>query len=971
MNITVAWEDVFSVIQQNLGYLIAIGVFIVAMIAAIVGVRRVKKPLRGMIRKQAVIATLLAILIIVNMISFGPMKNTITAAMNKMGTLSEETINSSREIVEEVAGEGIVLTKNTDNMLPMNSGNINVFGWASTNPVYGGSGSGAVDISTAVSILDGLENSGFNVNENLIDLYTNYRADRPVISINDGQDWTLPEPAVNQYSDGLLQEAKEFSDTAVIVLARPGGEGADLPHDMGAVMDGSWSEPGTKYLRGSYTNNSEEYDDFGPGSTYLELSQTEKNMVEMVCNNFENVVVVYNGANTLEMGWANDYEQIKSVLLLPAAGSTGFNALGKVLTGEVNPSGKTVDTWVYDLTNTPYYNNIGHFAYDNVEDVTTAAKAAWERADGIVGFLNYTEGIYVGYRFFETAATEGSIDYNTTVQYPFGYGLSYTNFSQEMGDLVESNGTISVDVTVINTGAVAGKEVVQVYYNPPYTNGGIEKSSVNLIAFDKTDILEPGESQTITLSFNEEDMASYDTYGEGYYVLESGDYEISLRSDSHNVIDQKVYSISDEIVYDESNLRSSDREVANNKLQFAEGDITYLSRANGFENYEVATAAPSDYSVEGEVLGNGTYDPTIYNNEDDVMPTTGAKNNLELYDLRGADYDDPLWEELLDQITIDEMVQLIAYGGHQTVAVDSINKISTADTDGPAGVNSFMRNTFGTGYSTETLLAQTWNTDLAYKLAEGICAELDEFGFVGWYGPSMNLHRGAFGGRNFEYYSEDSLLSANMAVEEVRASLDNGIYPYLKHFAFNEQEINRNAMLCTWFTEQSARELYLKPFQESIEISYEKPMAIMASYTYLGTEWASSSSALLNDILRGEWGFQGMVITDYFGNYGYMDADRAIRGGSDLMLGTVGNEAIMTDLSATSVIAMRRATKNVLYTIVNSNAYSEYTSVRMYPWMKVVYGVDVIIVLALLGMEIITIKKYKKEKNKNKEKVAV
>lgn len=966
MNITVAWEDVISVIQQISGHLIIIGISLLVMIIAIIAARKVKKPLRGMIRKQSIIAFLLITVMIVNMILFGPMKNTISAAMTKMGILSEETINNSREIVEEIAAEGIILTKNDDEMLPMSSGNINVFGWASTNPVYGGSGSGSVDISTAIDILTGLKNAGFNINQELIDLYTNYRDSRPEITINDGQDWTLPEPPVDQYSDELLQNAKEFSDTAVIVLARPGGEGADLPHDMGAVMDGSWSEPGTKYLRGSYTNNSTEYDDFEEGSTYLELSQTEKNMVEMVCSNFDNVIVIYNGANTLEMGWTEEYDQIRSVLLCAGAGTTGFNALGKVLNGEINPSGKTVDTWVYDLTSTPYYNNIGHFAYDNVEETTTAAKEAWEKADGVAGFVNYTEGIYVGYRFFETAASEGFIDYDTTVQYPFGYGLSYTEFTQEMSELDVSNGEISVEVKVTNIGDVAGKDVVEIYYNPPYTNGGIEKSSVNLIAFDKTDLLEPGESQIITLSFSEEDMASYDTYGNGCYALESGNYEISLRTDSHNVLDKKIYNVENEIVYDENNLRSTDVEVANNKLDFAEGSLIYLSRENGFENYEEAVAAPTTYSLDGVLLANGTYNPANYNNQDDEMPITGADNGLDLFDLKGLDYDDPLWEDLLDQVNVDEMVELIAYGGFQTVSMNSINKVATKDTDGPAGVNSFMTSSFGTGYCTETLLAQTWNTDLAYKLAEGICNELGDFGFDGWYGPSMNLHRSVFGGRNFEYYSEDSFLSTKMAIEEVRAALDKGIYPYLKHFAFNEQETNRNAMLCTWFNEQSARELYLKPFEECVKMADGKPLAMMSSYTYLGTEWAGGCSALLNDILRGEWGFKGMVLSDYFGNYGYMDADRAIRGGGDIMLGTIGSEAIMTDLSATSVIQMRRATKNVLYTVVNSNAYSEYTKGEVADWMKLTYGIDAIVIIMLLGLEIVFVRSYVKDKKKDK-----
>ena len=378
-NIEIAWEDVFSVIDQIKGHLIVVGAALVIMIAALILARKLKKPKRGFVRKQSVLAFLLVLVVVLNMLSLGELKNTISAVMMENGELQQATIDYSRKVVEEISSEGIVLTRNEDGVLPLEKGNLNVFGWASTNPIYGGTGSGTVDASTAVSLLDGLENAGFQLNTELAELYTSYREDRPVVGIFE-QEWTLPEVPVEQYSDELLSNAEEFSDTAVIVLARSGGEGADLPHDMGAVLDGSWQEPGTKYVQAEYKNNSEEYDDFTEGQTYLELSQTEKNMIDMVCQRFDDVVVVYNGANTLEMGWTEEYEQIKGVVICPGTGATGFNALGKVLTGEVNPSGKTADTWVRDLTATPYFNNIGHFAYNNVEDITEAAKAVWEKS---------------------------------------------------------------------------------------------------------------------------------------------------------------------------------------------------------------------------------------------------------------------------------------------------------------------------------------------------------------------------------------------------------------------------------------------------------------------------------------------------------------------------------------------------------------------------------------------------------------
>lgn len=957
-NVEVAWEDVFSVIDMIRLHLGVIAAALICMIGVMVAVRRWEKEKRGFIRFQSFVAFVIVTALTVNIMLSNTLYNTLNVVLSDTGELTQENIDNSRQVIEEVTGEGIVMTKNEDAFLPIAPGKINVFGWSSTNPIYGGTGSGTVDTTTAVGILEGLSNAGFETNTELSDMYVSYREDRPLISINNGQEWTLPEVPTAQYSDEMLANAEAFSDTAMIVISRTGGEGTDLPKDMGSIMDGSTMDIGTKYLKGSYTNNSEAYADYEAGQSYLELSKTERDLVDMVCGRFSNVLVVYNGANTLELDWTNDYEQIKGVLLCAGAGSTGFNALGNVIAGNINPSGKTADTWLKDLHQAPYFNNIGHFAYTNTEEVETAAKEAWERADGIVSFVNYTESIYTGYRYYETAAQEGLIDYDEVVLYPFGYGLSYTSFTQSMGELKVTEDEISVDVTVTNTGDAAGKEVVELYYNPPYTNGGIEKSSANLAAFDKTQMLEPGQSETITLSFSIEDMASYDTYGVGGYVLEAGDYEISLRSDSHNVIDSKVYSQAADIVYDESNTHSDDEIAAINRLQFAEGDITYLSRRDGFANYEEAVKAPESFEVQGEVLGNGTYNPEDYNNPDDVMPATGAKNGMELFELRGADYDDERWDTLLDQVTVEEMVELIAYGGHQTAAVNSVKKVRTLDTDGPAGVNSSTLGIFGTGYCSEILIAQTWNEELAKKAAEGMCREFSDYNVTGWYAPSMNLHRSAFGGRNFEYFSEDSLLSSKMALAEVSAAVEMGIYPYIKHFALNEQEINRNALLCTWITEQSARELYFKPFEYCVKNVEKGKLAVMSSYNYIGTEWAGGCSALLNDILRGEWGFKGMVLSDYFGNYGYMDADRAVRGGTDLMLGTAGNDAIMTDLSATSVIAMRQALKNVFYVTVNSAAYENYVPGSIPSWMQTMYVIDAILAVLIILAELMVYRGY-------------
>ena len=581
----------------------------------------------------------------------------------------------------------------------------------------------------------------------------------------------------------------------------------------------------------------------------------------------------------------------------------------------------------------------------------------------IPSFVNYVEGIYVGYRFWETAAAEGLIDYDASVVYPFGYGLTYTSFTQEMGEITESDGQISFDVTVTNTGDVAGKDVVEVYYNPPYTNGGIEKASANLIAFEKTEILEPGASETVTISFNAEDMASYDYQNAQAYVLEAGDYVISINSDSHNVIASQTYNVPETITYSGENTRSTDQAEVTNQFDAAAGDVTYLSRADGFANYEEATAAPASLSMSDEhketFLNNGNYNPEDYNDDADEVPTTGASNGLELADLRGVDYDDAQWDELLDQLTVSDMDQLIALGGYQTVALSSINKVQTIDCDGPASINNNFTGTGSVGFPSAVMIASTWNKDIATAFGESIGKMADEMGVSGWYAPAMNIHRSAFAGRNFEYYSEDSLLSGRIAAAAVQGAEEYGVYAYIKHFALNDQETNRNSMICTWSNEQAIREIYLKPFE--IAVKEGGADAVMSSFNYIGTEWAGGYAPLCNTVLRDEWGFQGFVLTDYFGVYGYMNSDQAIRNGTDCMLVSYDTDTnhVKDQTSATSVQAMRQACKNILYTVVNSRAYDpENLDTGMMGWQIAAIVIDVFFAAVIIGLEVVAVRKF-------------
>ena len=945
-------DDVINVLNSCKPYLIALGVVLALAIVVTVACMKLKKPVKKLVRKEAWIAFLLAVVVIVNLICFIPMSSMISLAMGN-GTITDETSDESTALVQEIAEEGIVLLKN-DGTLPLAAdSNLNVFGWASTNPCYGGTGSGALsDAYPTVSLLQGLEDAGFNLNTELSDFYTAYRADRPEVGMW-AQDWTLPEPTADSYTDEMMANAKEFSDTAMVVITRVGGEGADLPTDVSKV---------------TYTDNSTEYKDFEAGEHYLQLDRTERDMLDLVCSNFDNVIVVYNGANAMELGFINEYSQIKSAIWCPGTGQSGFEALGEIVAGTVNPSGKTSDTFVADLTATPTWNNFGYFKYDNMDEYAYTSNnfKTGEEETALPSFVNYVDGIYVGYRFYETAAAEGLINYDDTVVYPFGYGLSYTTFTQEMGAISEDNGTISFDVTVTNTGDVAGKDVVEVYYNPPYTNGGIEKASANLIQFEKTEVLQPGDSQTITVSFDAEDMASYDTYGAGCYVLEAGDYQISINSDSHNVIDSQTYTVASTVTYDESNPRSTDETATVNEFAYAEGDVTYLSRADGFANYADATAAPASMSMSDEAkatfLNNSNYNPEDYNNDSDEMPTTGAKNGIKLADLRGVDYDDAQWDSLLDELTISDMDTMIAIGGYQTSAASSVGKIMTVDCDGPASINNNFTGIGSVGFPSAVMIASTWNKNLALKFGESIGKMADEMEVSGWYAPAMNTHRSAFAGRNFEYYSEDGVLSGYMATNAILGAEEYGVYAYMKHFALNDQETNRTEMLCTWANEQSIREIYLKPFEMSVKEGGAK--AVMSSFNYIGTQWAGGTSALCNTVLRDEWGFRGFVLTDYFGVYGYMDSDMGIRGGTDCMLVAYDTETnhVTDTTSATGVLAMRQACKNIMYTVVNSRAYDpENLTEGLMNWQIMAIVIDVIFAALIIFLEVLAIKGFKKD----------
>ncbi len=872
--------------------------------------------------KRRILSTLLSIGLILVIVFNGAVYNfnvVVGTFLSKADVNQEDIADAeiaSKDISEKITDDGFVLLENKENALPLDTDNdkeknINVFGIGSVNTVYGGSGSGAGDESNNVTLQQGLENAGFSINSELASFYEDNKAKKKEQDNFNlvGADYTLSEPTL---SNDLLARAEDFSNVAIITITRAGGEGGDLPTDM--------SEYG-----GSTENH------------YLELSKDEKELIDQITSmDFKKVIVVINSSNAMELGFLED-EGIDAAVWVGGPGSTGMNSLGKILDGTINPSGRLTDTYVYDVTSSPAYYNAGDFRYTDEQGNIKESSPS---------FVNYQEGIYVGYRYYETRYVNnetGEVDeeaYQNAVQYPFGYGLSYTTFTQEITDYITTDEKITMTVNVTNTGNVEGKEVVQLYYTAPYYEGGIEKSHVVLGAFDKTDILKPGESQTVTLELAVEDMASYDYQNEKAYVLDTGTYQIKLMKNAHDVIDYRTYDVPDTIIYNGENKRASDGLAATNQFGEAEGDLTYVSRAD-WEGTLPTERTENEKATE-ELL-KALNDRSVEDNSDNE-DIKFADHGLELKDVVGLDYNDPKWDQLLEQLSINDMAFLIGNSLYSTQELLSIDKPATKDIDGPAGLNGLLTGLNGVQFPSSVVIASTWNTDLSQELGETFANEATANGVSGIYAPAVNIHRTPFSGRNFEYYSEDGLLSGKIAAAFIKGTNSKGVYAYIKHFALNDQETNRQG-LAVWANEQAIREIYLKAFE--IPVKEGEATAVMSSYNRIGTTWSGAHYGLLTTVLRNEWGFEGMVVTDMNLNE-YQDVDQGIRAGNDLMLAPFGKEP--TKLSTetnTGRQAMRRASHNILYTIANSNAFEIKIQ---YPYWLLFIGLGNIIVLGLITL---------------------
>lgn len=864
---------------------------------------------------------LLGILIIFNLAvnQYAMIINTYFSASQINQSEVKKTTEQAMALTEKIEGEGAVLLENKNEVLPLQNQKVNVFGYASRNVVYGGTGSGGGKEDNNVDLQQGLKNAGFQVNDQLTTFYDDRYVPREKVNIHKlvGGDFNIHEPKASEYSESLLTSAKEFSDTALVVFSRNSGEGADITNEMKGYAGGT------------------------AGKHYLELSDDEAATLDLVKENFDKVVVILNSSFPMELGFLDD-EKIAGALWIGGPGSVGFNAVGEILAGEINPSGRLVDTYAYDETSAPSFNNIGEFPYSNSE--FDYEKDTWHYK-----YVNYAESIYVGYRYYETRYIDnqtGEMDeaaYEKAVQYPFGYGLSYTNFKQEITNFKVDGNEAKMTVKVTNTGKKAGKDVVQLYYTPPYTIGGIEKSHVVLSGFAKTQELAPNQSEEVNLSFDVENMASYDEKQNKAYVLEKGNYEIKLMNNSHDVIDSKNYEVAKDIVFDQENKRESDQLSATNQFEDAKGDVQYLSRWNWEETMPKEMAQPKEASKE---LLKALKDQSV--NEGKADPIKFKKHGLELYDLKGVDYDDPKWDQLLEQLSVKDMENLITYGGFQTPAINSVKKPATIDADGPAGINHLVSQAHGNQYTSEVVVASTWNTELVEEMGAALGKEAKASNITGLYLPGVNIHRSPFGGRNFEYYSEDALLSGKIGSSLSKGAMDQGSYVFMKHFAMYDQETRRYEFptgAATWSTEQAMREVFLKPFEIAVKDS--GITGIMSSYNRIGPKWVGESEALLQNVLRDEWGFRGTVISDFYKPQ-YMNVDQGLSAGNDLVLyllpTKLNNVTTDTDWGQQN---MRKASHNILYTVVNSHAY-EVAETNVPNWIYLLVTINIAVFTFLL-----------------------
>ena len=799
----------------------------------------------------------------------------VVPAVAVSGNIPDDVVAMSSQVAVEIEQEGIVLLKNVDDTLPLAGKKVNVFGAASVVPLLGGAGSGAITTHDPVYFYEALDEAGISYNRELMELYDEYCSSDEILKtgstvFNNLLQLLLAKSSLNEMNpdnltDDVMARAKAFSDTAIIVIGRTSAENTDLTPEI------------------------------------LSLSETERAMVDKVASTFSDVIVLFNIGNVMEMGFLDEYESIKAAAIFWIPGEFGMRAVGQMLNGEVNPSGRLADTIAYSIYDHPSTQNFGSYKYEGGEY-----------------YVEYQEGIYVGYRYFETFAKD-------KVQYPFGYGLSYTSFTKEIVSKSTDNGKIRVDVKVTNTGDVSGKDAVQIYYSAPYT-GKIEKSAIALGGYEKSKLLAPNESEIVTVEFDINDMASYDRVNNEAWVLEKGDYRIILGENVREHIDTFTFILDEEIVIKTDN--NSGNEIKN-LFDDVYSDFTILSRTDAVATYPAARQL-----VKTDAIKKADKYPAP--TKEGTAPKMGVTYSTGVITLQDVYENEELMDAFLDQLTLDEMINLVARGGYQTHGIERLGVPQTWDNDGPSsikGAHGIAYTDSGTAYPCATAIACTWNKELANRMGDSVGIEARSIGTDIWYAPGVNIHRNPMGGRNFEYFSEDPVLSGTMGAEIINGAWGQGLVTTIKHFVMNDQESQR-AGVFTWADEQTMREIYLKAFE--IPVKKSACHGVMSAYNRIGTDWCGASSELLKDLLRKEWGYEGYVVSDYSNNFvgnGYMSPVLAIYNGNDTMLTGVWFLNMPSHVAAIEMqyyadpigfgTAMREACRNIMNAKMKTKAFLE------------------------------------------------
>jgi len=919
-------------------------------------------------RKKSIIlmavSIFVAVLLIVANIVTSIYSGLITVALSSGGTVSSE---EGKQTCKEVEAEGIVLLKNEQGALPLSSDEkkVALIGQDSVDFVYGGAGSGSVDTANAPTLKTALEKSGFTVNSTLWDFYTtgagkNYR--KKVPDSSGKGDFAVNEVPQSVYTDSVLS-SMNGDDVGIVVLGRSGGESADIP---------------TTPLASGYL--------------YLEPDKDELDMLKMACDKFEKVVVIINSNNAMELGFLEDpaYAKVKAALWVGAVGQEGMYAIGEVLSGEVNPSGRLVDTYAYDSLSAPSAQNLGSYSITNASEVT-------DYSNNAKNYIVYQEGIYVGYKYYETRYEDvvlgqgnaGNYNYDKTVQFPFGYGLSYTSFEWSDFAVTEKEDAFEIKLTVTNSGDYAGKEVVEIYMQSPYTDydseHGIEKSAVELVGFAKTGLIEKDGAEEVTISVSKESMKAYDADGAKTYIVDDGTYYFAAGRNAHdalnnilavkgadiegeeNLVYEYVQQEFDALTYSKS---AATGYAVTNQFEEADAnyydDCTYLSRSDWQATMPVGAYKGGSWTASDKMISdlNWYRADEVINDSSKTLPAQGSTaTNYKVTDLTEADYEDERWAQMITQLGWSQVTRLVRMGGYSTIQIDAIGLPATQDKDGPSGVSgTLVGGTSTMAWPTEVVMASTWNVELLERMGELIGEDSIGAGITGWYAPGANIHRSPYSGRNFEYYSEDGFLSGKLGAAEMRGVRSKGVIAYMKHFALNDQETDRygNAIFAN---EQSIREIYLKGFE--LITTEGGANAAMAAMNRIGTRWAGAHKGLMTEVLRNEWGFEGMVITDQASVSAmfYQDMISGLWAGTDLWLNTNTTYWSLDDYrnNATVMSYVHRAAKNIVYAITNSNAVQDYGSgttgmTGLAAWQIALYVVDGVLGAAcVVGIVIPTI----------------